>query len=157
MSPESEFLKLVKDVLIEKTVPTFVPVEENVFLGETTEFLMKDDSFYPRIELQLAGLPGREYVSQRMRVRDIAIGVQGYVRRATDDYVDEDMFNMVDFTMAVESAIYSIHHRKIAGDPNVPADFLQLMAMTEIYVVHEFEPRISMFLLVFTGQFQTKG
>jgi hypothetical protein len=155
MTDASLYFEFVRQLLVEylATATPFSVKEENVFIGETEEFLMKPDTFYPRVELQMAGAPSKQFVTQRIRERELIFSVQGFIRRPVQKYEKEDMYNLIDFAIMVEDIIFKTHNAKLAGDPRVPANFIKLSAMTEVIVAHEFEPKISMFIFNFTADF----
>ena len=158
-SPAVEFLKWLKPYLVANS--TKVITTDNVLLGESHEFLMKDDSEYPRFEIQNVANPARGYVTQRVRNKDFAFSIQGFIRRTipedeTDDYTcDQDMFDVMDFAHETEGIIYNIHNLMQAGAVSIPK-FVKLSGMDDAFMVLEIEPKISTFVLNFTAEFSFK-
>ena len=152
MSSDSDMLKWVKANLLSQS--TYVTTEDNLLMGESFDFLNMDTDQFPRIEMQIVGSNGREFVTQCVRSRDCIISLQGYMKRGDRPYADQDMFDIADFKAETERIIYSIHNQVLAGAPDLPANFIQLLAMTEAYIVHEIEPNVSSFLFNFTAEFE---
>ena len=156
MRPEAQLLKFLKEEILSQS--TYVLTQDNIYLSESIEFLMQNDDWYPRIEIQPLSLPRVERVTQRTQTRNVTYGLQGYIRRAEDKpTTDEDSFQLFDFLCETEELITKIHNAKIAGTAGLPSEFIQIKAYSEAFMALEIEPRISTFMFNFTAEFSVCG
>lgn len=122
---------------------------DNIIIGETTSFLIKDETtFYPRLEILPVKYIGHGYVSQTQIECEYRFGIGGFLLRATEEVTAQDTYNCTKFAQDVATAIWSFHSDAIQGNPPCP-EFESLVGFPEAFFEHSTNPKLEEFILLF--------
>lgn len=148
-SPYSDYIKAIK-VKIEQSA--FITNSENILIGESFDLLGKPDSEFPRAEYQVRNMLGQGYYAQRLQDENVTVSIQGFMRRAQDDLLEQDMVDIINFGQEIRSLIYSFNNDKVSGN-TVPKGFVQMDGYPEMWAEFEIMPKTSTFILNITAKF----
>ena len=150
MSAFTDFLSAL-DTKFESS--SFVTDTDNIMFNESRDLMSLGDDAYPRLETLIVKAKAGAYASQRMLNWSLRYATAGYIKRDSDDVVDSDVTNIVNFGVETFNLNMQMLDDKQSGSITLP-NFTMFGEFSEIFFDFELIPKYSTFIYFGEAQFQ---
>ena len=138
-----------------KNEGTIITNPDNIVIGESLDFIHKDDSYFPRVEFLVSKLKFDGFMDGRNIEQSFRISLGAHLRRATDATTPEDMYDGIRLAREITKITYGIHLDKISG-VTICDGFIQMGGFSEADIEYEIFPKITSVIYFAEAQIQLR-